>query len=84
MEKFKMLSKEVAPGVIETPESGGCSVGSCPAVLRRHDGKFVVVGKRLSDTDSKDLEDSGLVKIYSDEFAVIVDPELLSKACLKD
>jgi hypothetical protein len=80
MEKFKMLSKEVAPGVIETPETGGCGTGSCPSVLRREDGKFVVVGKRLSPGDCKDLDESGLVKIYDDEFAVVVDPDLLLKA----
>ena len=63
MVKFEMLSKEVAPGVIETPESGGCGNGSCPAVLKRDDGKFVVVGKKLSEADSRDLEESFWLRV---------------------
>ena len=76
MATYRMLSKEVGPGVVSQGE-GGCPGKTCPATLLRSDGKAVVVGKRMSKAELQELEGTGMVKVYEDEFAIVVDPELL-------
>ena len=77
--KYELLAKETSPGVFVSG-SDPCGGGSCPAVIRRSDGKLIVVGKRMNKTEESALTGSGLVKLYEDEFAIIVDSELLDKA----
>lgn len=76
--KFRMLSKEVAPGDIRIGKQ--CGSGSCPSVIERSDGKFVIVGKLLSESEQRDLDAAGIVKVYKDESAILIDPLLIQTA----
>lgn len=78
MQKFKMLAKQVGETVYEG--DGGCVGGSCPAMIRQDGGKVVVVGKLLKSSDQSALDSSGLVKIYEDEQAVLIDEKMLLAA----
>jgi hypothetical protein len=76
MERFRMLAKEIGPNKIVMGNTD-CPGTTCPSVLLRSDGRAVVVGKKMGKTEVKELESTGKVKVYEDEFAVLVDPELL-------
>ncbi|WKZ57474.1 MAG: hypothetical protein QY326_02075 [Bdellovibrionota bacterium] len=78
--KFTMIAKESFPGQFVTGKEACCPQGTCPSILKCEDGSIVIVGKRLMASDLKDLEATGLVKVYDDEFAVRIDPQLLKLA----
>lgn len=78
--KFTMIAKESSPGQFVSGKEACCPQGTCPSVLKCDDGSVIIVGKKLGASDLNDLEATGLVKVYNDEFAVRIDPALLKLA----
>jgi hypothetical protein len=76
MAKYRMLAKEVSPGRVVSG-GGACPTTTCPAVLLRDDGNIVVIGKKMAVTEIKNLESTGMVKVYDDEQAIVIDPQLI-------
>lgn len=58
-----------------TPESLRCSIGACPSIFKTAQGKFVIIGKKPSPEITETIEN----KIGDDEWAIVIDPELLSE-----
>lgn len=58
-----------------TPQSLRCSIGACPSVYKTEQGKLVVIGKRPTQEITESIKD----KIGDDEWAIVIDPELLSE-----
>jgi hypothetical protein len=57
-----------------TPTRLRCTGGSCPSVYRLSDGNLLIVGKRPSAALAQQVQG----KVASDEFAIVVSPELVS------
>lgn len=57
-----------------TPQSLRCSIGACPAVFKTEQGKLVIIGKKPSGKIIESIEN----KVGEDEWAIVIDPELLS------
>ncbi len=74
--KYKILAKELPDGRVIVPEKG-CGQGSCPAVIKRQDGTMMVVGKQISVTEQRMIEEEGVVAFHAGEIAVEISPELL-------
>ena len=81
MSKFRMLAKQVGDQVYEIAADGdNCPPGSCPTVIMRDDGKLVVVGKHLRGNARTELDAAGMVTVYEDEEAVVIDEAMLRTA----
>jgi hypothetical protein len=81
MPKFRMLAKQVGDAVYDVASDGSvCPPGSCPTVIMREDGKLIVVGKHLRGSSRTDLDNAGLVKVYEDEEAIVIDEAMLRTA----
>jgi len=78
MEKLRMIVKQVGQQLYGGGEN--CGNGSCPSVIEREDGKLIIVGKQLGESQKVTLDQSQLVKVYGDEEAIVVDRELLLAA----
>jgi len=57
-----------------TPRALRCSLGACPSVYKTQQGKLVIIGKKPSREITETIEN----KIGDDEWAIVIDPELLS------
>lgn len=57
-----------------TPGSLRCTLGACPSVYKTKQGKLVIIGKKPSREITETIEN----KIGDDEWAIVIDPELLS------
>ena len=57
-----------------TPEKFRCSWGGCPAVFDTINGELLIIGKKPSASLAKEIEG----KVGEDEWAIVIDRQLLS------
>jgi hypothetical protein len=57
-----------------TPAAYRCSLGACPSVYKTAQGKLVIIGKKPAHEIAETIKN----KIGDDEWAIVIDPELLS------
>jgi hypothetical protein len=58
-----------------TPPNLRCSIGGCKAVFLKEDGRLIIIGKKLSSEEARQLEG----RIADDEFAIEIEAEYFAK-----
>jgi len=79
MKKYKLVTKQLLKGIVVAGDSS-CAAPSCPAVIKRSDGKVILVGTILSKENHADIAKSGVIKFHDGEVAMEMDAKLFRLA----